>query len=412
MLKKYNLTHFTTILVSFFFLAVLLFAKGYNYSPFILSIISVIYLIHFLIKKNKIQVPKLDKLIIYSYIFYFLTFLPSVIIHSDKAKVLDNPAKILLFLPLLLLFKKFPIKTHIILHTIPFGAFIAGLVAIYQRFILHKEQAFYTHMHIQGGDIAMSVAMFSIIATLYFAIKKQYKLTALYTFFSLMGILAGFLSTARGAWIGLPFILLFIFFVYRQYLPKKTIMGFIAIIAIIIGGASLVPNTSISHRFHQATHEIIAYFDKGNGSTSVGARFDMWKSALLQAQQKPILGWGLQGVMENRLELGKQGIISEYASQFSHAHNQYLDDLSKRGIIGLIALLAVLLIPFSIFIKSINKENLEQTTIALLGCVHIISVAFYFISQGFLVHNSGTVFYFFLIIVFYAMLQQKLKNLS
>ncbi|MDG6894865.1 RfaL protein [Volucribacter amazonae] len=368
------------------------------------------YLIYFLIKKNKIQLTSFDKQIIFVYVFYFATFLLSVIIHGDKARVLDNPTKILLFLPLLLLFKRFPIKENIILHTIPFGAFIAGLVAIYQRFILHKEQAFYTHMHIQGGDIAMSIAMFSVVATLYFTIKKQYKLTALYTFFSLMGILAGFLSTARGAWIGLPFILFFIFFIYKQYLPKKSIMAFVAMIVIIIAGASLVPNTSISHRFHQATHEITAYFDKGNGSTSVGARFDMWKSALLQAQQKPFLGWGQQGVTENRLEQGKQGIISEYASQFSHAHNQYLDDLSKRGIIGLIALLTILFIPFRIFIKAINKDNLEQTTLALLGGVHIISVAFYFISQGFLAHNSGTVFYFFLVIVFYAMLQQKSKN--
>ena len=96
-------------------------------------------------------------------------------------------------------------------------------------------------------------------------------------------------------------------------------------------------------------------------------------------------------------------------SFFSNAHNQYLDDLSKRGIVGLLALLAVLFIPLRSFMKNLKTANNEIKLIATLGIAHILSVMIYGLSQGFLVHNSGTIFYFFLTIVFYTAIRTQQK---
>ncbi|WP_243389247.1 O-antigen ligase family protein [Conservatibacter flavescens] len=412
-MKQIQLNGIVNALVGFFFLSILVFQKGYNYAPFFLCTFALGYVIFELRKKTIFSFSYEEKLLVWGYFFYFVTFLLIFLINNEKASLLDNPSKVLLFLLLIPLFSRFYLQLTWIFHFIAVGALISGIVAIYHRFILNKPQAFFAQMHIQSGGIAMSIAMFSLIVTFYFFTKKRYKLTALYFVFSLMGILASFLSTARGAWIGLPVILLFILIVYRQYISKKVLGGFLAVMVLAVTTATLVPNTQIAHRFIEAKNEISAYFDKNNGSTSVGARFDMWKSAWLQIQEKPILGWGYKGAVENRKEQGEQKLISSYASGFAHVHNQYLDDFSKRGIVGLFALLGVLCIPFAIFFKRLNKGSIEQTTVAMLGCVHIISVAFYCLSQGFFAHNSGNVFYFFLVIVFYAMLKttEKASNL-
>ena len=148
---------------------------------------------------------------------------------------------------------------------------------------------------------------------------------------------------------------------------------------------------------------------KNNGNTSLGARFEMWKSALEMAKEKPLFGWGIQGATEKRKLDTKEKIVTGDIGQFTHAHNQYLDDLSKRGIVGLLALLAVLLIPLLAFMKGLKTTNDEIKLIATLGIAHILSVMIYGLSQGFLTHNSGTIFYFFLTIVFYAAIRTQQK---
>ncbi len=43
---------------------------------------------------------------------------------------------------------------------------------------------------------------------------------------------------------------------------------------------------------------------------------------------------------------------------------------------------------------------------AILGIVHIISHSFFFLSQSFLAHNSGSLFYFFVLILLYHLVKQ------
>ncbi|MFD1806951.1 O-antigen ligase family protein [Pasteurella oralis] len=138
---------------------------------------------------------------------------------------------------------------------------------------------------------------------------------------TLSALFGRFLSTARGGWIGLPIIVPLILYC------------FIAITLITIVSVATLPLFKAMQRVYQAQDEITAYFVANNGSTSVGARFDMWKSALLMAREKPILGWGVEGVGEERKRQAEQQIISQFAGQFNHVHNQYLDDLSKRGVL-------------------------------------------------------------------------------
>ena len=275
--------------VTLFFLSIFIVKGGYNAAPAILMLIGLGYGVYALIKKPLLNLSKVDKYLIYSYLFYFVTFVLSLSINGGKMRDLDTASRVVFFVPVLLLLLKYPIKTCVLSYSIPLGSIISLCVALYDKFILNlRPEQNPRIMHIQGGDISMSLGIFSLIIALYAHQKKDIKLTTLSVIGGLCGIVGRLLSTA-------------------------------------------------------------------------------------------------------------------------HAHNQYLDDLSKRGIVGLLALLAVLFIPLRAFMKKLSTTNDEVNLIATLGVAHILSVMIYGLSQGFLVHNSGTIFYFFLTIVFYAAIRTHQK---
>lgn len=402
---------FVNFAVALFFIATLAMRGGYNFAPVILMLLSLGYIIFCQFKKRPLQIPSEEKWLAWSYIFYFSLFVLSFFIYEGRPRELDNPSRIIFLLPLLFLFKDIPIYFKTLAWSIPLGAIAGGITACIDRFYLNANMAFSPRMmHIQGGDISMSFGIFSLVLGFHYMAVKNRKWAVICYLGAIGGVLGSILSTARGGWIGFPFILLFVFWIYRKQLSKKFYFAFFGVIFVGIITAFFSPETRMMERYQVAKQDIVDYFDNTNRSTSLGARFDMWKSAILMAQEKPILGWGVQGVSEKRKLQYEQGLISHYASQFNHAHSQFFDDLSKRGILGLLALLAVFLIPLRFFIRQLSTDNTALKCTALLGIVHIISVMFYCVSQGFFSHNSGNIFYFFLTIIFYAIATQLKHN--
>ena len=412
-LKHDRLALFINVCVGFFFLSALTFQGGYNVAPMALMLLGLGYSVYCLFKKMPFALTKEAKWLIWTLLFYFSIFVLSWLIHDGKIRELDNPSRAILLIPVFLLLLKTPPKLSTFLWSVPLGSVLAGFMAIYDKFILQSEAAFSSRiMYIQGGDIAMSLGLFSMAIALYFWQKTQRKQSALCILAALFGILGSILSTARGGWPALPIILIALLWIYRRNLSKTFFITLIGLFAISIIGIAQMPNNRMSERFAAAQYDIQQYLEQGNGSTSVGARFDMWQSVFIMVQEKPILGWGTQGALQKRHQLAEQGIISQYAGQFTHAHNQYLDNLSKRGIVGLAAFLAIFVIPLRRFMQGLKSDSAETKLIAALGTIHVLAVMIYSLSQGFFTHNSGNLFYFFLTIVWYALFTTQQGNIK
>ena len=186
---------------------------------------------------------------------------------------MDNPSRVLLFIPMFLLLLHIPPRLNTVLYAIPLGAIVAGITAIYDKLVLHSEMAFSSRiMHIQGGDISMSLGMFSFAIGFYFFQKTQLKLTALCIFAALCGVLGSILSTARGGWVGVPFILISMLWTYRQYLSKRFFLGLFSILVIAGFGVSQLPNNRIAERIAAAEHDISAYLYPEIGRASCRER--------------------------------------------------------------------------------------------------------------------------------------------
>lgn len=390
------------LLVALFFVSVLVLKKGYSYVPMALGSISIIYtLVYFLKFKQKWQFSKSDKWLIFSFLFYFVTFLLSIIINKDSFREIDNPSRILLFIPLLLLFSQFPIKIKTILYSVPVGAMITGLTALFQKFQLGYLKPFPEIMHIQVGNIAISLATFSFVIAIYFTVKREYK-SALFSFIGVMlAMSTSALSGARGGWVGLPIVLLTILFLYRQYISKKLIFSLVSVIGIGITTLITNPKFDIEQRYNAAKSDITLYLEKNNKNSSLGARFDMWENALIAIKQAPLFGHGSKGYESFKDQQIKSKQMAQTTLQFNSLHNQYLESWVKRGFVGFIGLMLVTLMPLFYFIRNLKEPSLEIKCVTILGITHVLSHLFYFISQSFLAHNSGSIFYFFVLILLY-----------
>ena len=389
-----------------FFTLLLMFPKGYNYGSTALLVLSILFLCYLLYKRvNFLEVVKQNKVIFVVTTFYFLVSLFFIFFHEEKIKLIDNPLRAFLFLSVIVFIVYSSVKFDVLLYSIPLGSFISGVVALYQYYILSLESAFYNQMKIQSGDIAMSLGLFSFVIAFHLLDinKHKKKLVALVILFGIFGVLASLLSFARGGWVGIPILLLILIFLYRHLLSKKLLLlggiTFLCIISVV-----LTVNNKFVNRLSEAQYELKLYLSGDDKVSSIGERLDMWKIGSKAFLEHPISGWSLKELDYYKKDLSDKNIVTKASISFSHLHNQFIDESVKKGIVGGVAILGVFFLPLYVFYtKQKNKQNNKRIKfITTLGIVHILSTMSYCVTQAFISHNSGNIFYFFVLFLFYA----------
>ena len=389
-----------------FFTLLLMFPKGYNYGSTALLVLSILFLCYLLYKRvSFLEVVKQNKAIFVVTTFYFLVSLFFIFFHEEKIKLIDNPLRAFLFLSVIVFIVYSSVKFDVLLYSIPLGSFISGVVALYQYYILSLESAFYNQMKIQSGDIAMSLGLFSFVIAFHLLDinKHKKKLVALVILFGIFGVLASLLSFARGGWVGIPILLLILIFLYRHLLSKKLLLlggiTFLCIISVV-----LTVNNKFVNRLSEAQYELKLYLSGDDKVSSIGERLDMWKIGSKAFLEHPISVWSLKELDYYKKDLSDKNIVTKASISFSHLHNQFIDESVKKGIVGGVAILGVFFLPLYVFYtKQKNKQNNKRIKfITTLGIVHILSTMSYCVTQAFISHNSGNIFYFFVLFLFYA----------
>ncbi|PSW04915.1 O-antigen ligase family protein [Photobacterium lipolyticum] len=369
--------------------------KGYNLIPMLLLVLA----LPLLFRAKKTPLTKEHKWLIAAFFGYFILFPISVYFDGGHSSDIDQASRTVMAVIILLLLLRYPPKFDWLINSFAAGALASGAVAILQVFILDQPRAFVAHINpIQGGNIAMSLGLLSLCGTI-FHLKNQRNIKAFAFFIAAgAGIIGSFLSGARGGWICLPVVISALIYLNRSWLSKRCYLA-ILLTLLAVSTAFLQPSSVMEQRFDAIGYDI-AQYQNGNSNTSIGIRFDLWKSAYYSIKEKPIFGWGVNGRHANQLEQVKAGILSQHLyNEGFHAHNQYLEDTSVRGLLGLVALLGLFAVPLVIYKRySRSTSSAQQAALASCGVVFVVSVASYCLTQSFLSHNSGIVFYCFITI--------------
>ncbi|TFH86527.1 O-antigen ligase family protein [Billgrantia azerbaijanica] len=314
----------------------------------------------------------------------------------------DKSSRFLFAVPALLLVMAYPPRLSWLWSGLALGAIGAGSWAGWQKLAEDVERATgYTYV-IQFGNLSMLLGILCL-AGLGWAFVQPHRgrWMALLLVGALMGILGSLFSGSRGGWVGFPFVLLVLYRGYGRELPGLVKAG---ALVVVVAGAALVyavPQTGVQSRVHQAFDDVANYVSGESRTSSVGARFEMWKGASRLILEKPLTGWGDNGYQQGMQGLADAGVINPFVTRYGHAHNEFIDALAKRGVIGLAVLLALYLVPMTLFAQHLSAANLEHRSLAVAGVLLSVAYIDFGLSQVFLAHNSGVMMFAFWLAALY-----------
>lgn len=394
---------YTSIAV-FLFSALALIAKsGFSVGAALLFFGSAVLLW----KSPRVSLQKNDRTITRVLICYFLVSAAANLIHHAPLPEYDVPLRFLLAAPVLLLLLAYPPDSRAVWSGIVLGSILAGGFALWQNLVMGIPRANGFTNPIQYGNISALLGMLCLAGLEWMQSQRHPKLWfALLISGAGMGVLGAILTGSRGSWVSIPVCLLTLYVFHRKALNKRFAVATIAGILLIFAASYLIPRTGVQNRLGMVTTETEAYFDEGEAETSLGARLEMWRTGLMIFPERIWFGWGKEGYIQHAQELVKAGKIDPIVAQHTHLHNEYLDALVKRGVPGLLAVLALYFVPLLLFAKKMKTATRDTRPYAIAGVFLCLNYIGFGLTQAFLTHNDGVMMYAFLLVLMWAQLRR------
>ncbi len=345
-----------------------------------------------------------DKRLIYVFLAFGLSMFCFVYIDGWYTRELDRPSRFILVLPVLILLLQSKNHKEWLWYGVVIGAIGAFGVAFYEKIILGYDRAHGSEYPIMFGNTGMLLGLMSLVSSSYFLAQKRNFWLYLSLFAGLCGIGASFLSGSRGGWVALPLIGFFILWQSRCLLTRKVFWGSLGSAMLLVTLVIAVPQTGVKNKIDQTLISLSQYESGENKITSLGLRFEMWRMAFHLFQEAPIFGVGEYGAKPEKRRLVVEGLAPPEVLNFSHAHNEFINALSQRGIVGLAFLLALYLVPMRLFIKKMQafEHNWKVKSYAMAGALIPMCYMDFGLSQVMFSHNIGVMMYAFPIVYFWA----------
>ena len=170
---------------------------------------------------------------------------------------------------------------------------------------------------------------------------------------------------------------------YSRYRVFRFIVaGFIGIT--ILAAVSIALESSMNRPSSPVLRALLTA-EEDNQRESVRLRLEMWKSGLRGFIERPSLGWGPENYVV---------IFGRYASEYGHkagdhdnAHNKIIEELSTRGVLGLMVHLILWIQIFLVIRSAIVSSNVRNSVLPI--CIGAALVG-YFVRDQFSITSSST----------------------
>ena len=336
----------------------------------------------------------------------------SIYNHTGLARA-DRLSLLILMIPMYIFFKHHHVQEKYIWPGLIAGSLITLIVAIYQKFGLSLPRVAGSVHPILFGDMALLMGTLSLAGVGWFHQQKHW-LSVLPVLAFMSGLTASALSLTRGGWVALPFFMLILARYASRHLSAKKVALLIILTLFVIGAICVIPQTGMQDRIVYTVDNLNRYMDSVDvddpaRDTPSGLRFEMWKATWLIFTDNPVVGIGWGELQQKTRELVEQGLIHPFASNYYHAHNQYLSALAKGGLFGFLSLSALLLFPLLIFLKYLKDKDsgAEIRRVCLAGLILVIGFVCFSLTEAILERSRTITFYAFYLSVFMAMILRK-----
>ena len=360
-----------------------------------------------LFRRNvRLQLDREDQLLIAVLLFYFVVAVIMNLIHGEIIKEYDLPLRFLLAIPSLMVLRLYPPSPRYFWMGLAIGGILAGLFTGWQNlFIIHGRAGGHTNS-IQYGNISFIMGIFCLVGLGW--AKEQFRAKSwmlLLILGAVMGMLGSMFTGSRGSWVALPICLYLLYRCYGGTISKRYLLSVISALVVICAVIYMIPRTEVKVRAQLAFTEAQDYMRTRNAGSSIGTRMEMWHAGALAAEERPLLGWGKAGFVVRETELINEGKVSPLMQDNNHVYNEWLDAIVKRGVPGLLALLALYLVPLYLFSKYIKHGSAAQKPYALCGLMLIVCYIGFGFSQVFMAHNTGVMTLGFTMVILWGLLK-------
>ena len=229
-------------------------------------------------------------------------------------------------------------RARLLLWAYAAGCSVLALLTLYQGIVLHVWRPPTMWIAVHAGNLLM-FGLTAMVSLLLFEATKGRRTFLLAM--CLLTIAALYLNGTRGAWVAVAFMLLLL----PMVIPRATVKQRLAVYALIVLGlmaASQAP--FVREKFSEARINLELYRD-GQARTSLGYRIDMWKASMELFREHPVIGAGVGDWQYEVQRLIREGRAPESIKDYNQTHNIFLDAFSTLGIVGGIALLALIAAP-------------------------------------------------------------------
>lgn len=220
-----------------------------------------------------------------------------------------------------------------------------------------------------GGVMALIVT-FSIAVWLKAGLKAKWRWALAGLILIMLGGLAACL--VRSAWVSLAVAV----FVIAVVADKRLLWAF-PVVALVVGLAAPRPIIKRAE----------SIFNAAKGETGAEGppefRVDIWRTTLRMARDYPLTGVGLHNTIELYDRYKDPDAIE---SQVPHAHNNYIQLVVERGIIGFLAFAYFIFALFRLFIRGYRHARAPTTRAVNLAGIGVMSG---FMVGGFFEYTFG-----------------------
>lgn len=190
-----------------------------------------------------------------------------------------------------------------------------------------------------------------------------------------LGFYLSIQSGSRTGWLAAPLVIGFYILQRNQKIRLRHVLGAGALVAaLLVAGYTFSP--TIHQRAGLALQELVSYNWHGIApDTSTGMRITFLRMGAELFMHRPWSGFGDTGIKDYLNDPQLVSFASQYTRQFaldSGFHNEFMTNAIRSGIWGVLAALALFVVPLAIFFRSFRSASAIRSANALLGITFVM----------------------------------------
>ena len=260
------------------------------------------------------------------------------------------------------------------------------------------------------GQVALALGVMSLLL-IGSSEKRPWYIRLLQLIGGAIGIYLSIRSGSRTGWLAIPFIVILSIVHYSPLSRWKTMLLAIFVTGLAITAFYLSSNTA-KDRVGAAYSDLAKYqWNAVNPETSLGERISWMRIGWYYFSMRPISGWGDEGMAKNI----NDEAISVFASKVTREgllvagfHNDYIVNAVRYGIGGLLAIIAIFLIPFLFFAHCLRYKSVQSY--AMVGIAYVLIQSVSSLSYHVLDFKFMASFYALMIALLMGITVNKLKS--